>query len=224
MTSAVSAREVRQRVALLGHHSYLYEALSARDNLMVAARFLGAPADRVEALLDRVGLAGRADDPVSAFSAGMRKRLSLARALLQDASVLLLDEPYGELDPPGFALLDRVLDEEASRDVTVLLATHLLDHGRERCDEAIVLEEGRLVWSGPAADLPAPGLGCEAPAGGAAQGLPAAVARARPGHRGVRVRRVGAAAVQLRGRPRGGHACASTPPGSCGWACCSPPP
>jgi heme exporter protein A len=148
--------EVRRRVALLGHHSYLYEALSARDNLTAAARFLGASAERVDALLERVGLAARADDPVSAFSAGMRKRLSLARALLQDATVLLLDEPYGELDPAGFALLDRVLDEQRARGTTVLLATHLLEHGRELCDQAIALDEGRLVWSGAAADLPAP--------------------------------------------------------------------
>ena len=148
---------VRQRVALLGHHSYLYEAFSARDNLTAAARFLGAPAERVEGLLERVGLAVRAEDPVSVFSAGMRKRLSLARALLQEADVLLLDEPYGELDPAGFALLDRVLDEQRSQGRTVLLATHLLEHGRELCDLAVALDEGRLVWSGPARDLPAPG-------------------------------------------------------------------
>lgn len=149
--------EVRRRVALLGHHSYLYEAFSARDNLAAVARFLGAPAGRVEALLERVGLAARADDPVSVFSAGMRKRLSLARALLQEADVLLLDEPYGELDPAGFALLDRVLDEQRARGATVLIATHLLEHGRALCDQAITLDEGRLVWSGAAADLPAPG-------------------------------------------------------------------
>src|SRR5262245_59461356 len=149
--------QVRRRVALLGHHSYLYEALSARDNLTAAARFLGSPPDRVPALLERVGLAARADDPISIFSAGMRKRLSLARALLQEADVLLLDEPYGELDPAGFALLDRVLDEQRSRGTTVLLATHLLEHGRELCDQALALDEGRLVWSGPAAELPAPG-------------------------------------------------------------------
>jgi heme exporter protein A len=148
---------VRQRVALLGHHSYLYEAFSARDNLTAAARFLGAPAERVEALLERVGLAARAEDPISIFSAGMRKRLSLARALLQEAEVLLLDEPYGELDPAGFALLDRVLDEQRARGRTVLLATHLLEHGRELCDRAIALDEGRLVWSGPASELPVPG-------------------------------------------------------------------
>jgi heme exporter protein A len=148
---------VRRQVALLGHHSYQYEALTARENLEISRRFLGAPADRVDALLSEVGLLARADEPVLVFSAGMRKRLALARALLQDARVLLLDEPYGELDPAGFALLDRVLDEQRRRGVTVLLATHLLDHGRALCDEAIALEEGRVIWSGPARDLPDPG-------------------------------------------------------------------
>lgn len=150
--------EVRRRVALLGHRSFLYDALSARQNLEVAAGFLGAgAAARVPGLLHTVGLAERAEDPVSALSAGMRKRLALARALLQDAEVVLLDEPYGELDPSGFRLLDGTLDELKARGATVLLASHLLERGRERCDEAIVLEEGRLVWSGPAADLPDPG-------------------------------------------------------------------
>jgi len=148
---------VRRNVALLGHHSYLYEALSARENLEIARRFLDAAPARVDALLAEVGLDTRADDPVLVFSAGMRKRLALARALLQDARVLLLDEPYGELDPAGFALLDRVLDAQRRRGVTVLLATHLLEHGRALCDQAITLEEGRLVWSGPAAELPEPG-------------------------------------------------------------------
>ena len=150
-----SARaEVRRRIALLGHDSFLYDALSARENLAVAAGFLGPGAEgRVPGLLGTVGLTGRADDPVSSFSAGMRKRLALARALLQEAEVYLLDEPYGELDPPGFRLLETALDELKAKGATVLLASHLLDRGRERCDEAIVLEEGRLAWSGPAAEV-----------------------------------------------------------------------
>jgi heme exporter protein A len=146
--------EVRRRVALLGHHSGLYDALTARENMEVAARFLGRDAaPRVAELLRTVGLAERAGDPVSTFSAGMRKRLSLARTLLQQAEVYLLDEPYGELDPPGFRLVDAALDQLKARGATVLLASHLLDRGRESADEAIVLEEGRLVWSGPAAEL-----------------------------------------------------------------------
>jgi len=151
---------VRQQVALLGHHSFHYEALTARENLEIAASFLGRSIDA--GLLTRVGLAERADDPVSSFSAGMRKRLALARVLLQEAAVVLLDEPYGELDPPGFALLDRVISELRSRGATVIMATHLVERGRALCDRALMLEEGRLAWSGPAALMPA-----EAPGGSA---------------------------------------------------------
>lgn len=149
---------VRRAVALLGHQSYLYEALSARENLEIAASFLGRRAD--PALLARVGLEARADDPVSSFSAGMRKRLALARVLLQAKPIVLLDEPYGELDPPGFALLDGVVGELRASGATVIMATHLVDHGRRLCDHALLLEAGRLAWSGPAAAMPA-----EAPAG-----------------------------------------------------------
>jgi heme exporter protein A len=149
-----SEREaVRHQVALLGHQSFHYEALSAHENLAVAASFLGRPYD--PGLLARVGLEARADDPVLSFSAGMRKRLALARVLLQHKPLVLLDEPYGELDPPGFALLDRVIGELRTSAATVIMATHLVDRGRQLCDHALLLEEGRLAWSGPAAEMPA---------------------------------------------------------------------
>jgi len=158
------AREaVRRKVALLAHQSFLYEALTARENLEVAASFLGRSAEALS-LLARVGLETRADDPVASFSAGMRKRLSLARVLLQQAELVLLDEPYGELDPPGFALLDGVIGELRQRGATVLMATHLIDRGRLLCDRALLLEEGRLVWSGPAREMPAEAPGGSAPA------------------------------------------------------------
>jgi heme exporter protein A len=151
--------EVRRRSALLGHHSFLYEALTALENLQVAARLLGREAGRaglVEKLAE-VRLADRADDPVMTFSAGMRKRLTLARTLLQEASVVLLDEPYGHLDPPGFRLVDEVIDGLRARGATVLLATHLLERGASRCDQALVLEAGRVAWQGRAGDLPREG-------------------------------------------------------------------
>jgi len=144
---------VRHQVALLGHQSFHYEALSAHENLAVAASFLSRPYD--PGLLARVGLEARADDPVLSFSAGMRKRLALARVLLQRKPLVLLDEPYGELDPPGFALLDSVIDELRASAATVIMATHLVDRGRQLCDHALLLEEGRLAWSGPAAEMPA---------------------------------------------------------------------
>jgi heme exporter protein A len=151
-----ATHKVREHVALLSHSSWLYEALSALENMQVAARFLGRDPGReaLLPLLEEVGLAHRADDSVETFSAGMRKRLSLARALLQEASVVLLDEPYGQLDPPGFRLVDSLLDRLRQRGTTVLMATHLLERGAELCDLGAILEEGRLQWFGPAAELP----------------------------------------------------------------------
>jgi heme exporter protein A len=146
----------RRQVALLSHYSNHYEALTALENLAVAARFLGRKADRrsLLPLLEEVGLGERADDPVTTFSAGMRKRLTLARTLLQEAAVVFLDEPYGQLDPPGFRLVDHVIAGLRARGATLLLATHMIERGAAQCDRGLVLEMGRVNWSGPAAELP----------------------------------------------------------------------
>jgi heme exporter protein A len=152
-----ATEEVRRRTALLGHASFTYDALTAIENLRITARFLGRGADRgaLLAALAEVGLADRPDDAVETFSAGMRKRLALARVLMQDAAVVLLDEPYGQLDPPGFRLVDRLLGRLRQAGRTVLMATHLLERGADLCDEGLILESGRVAWAGAAADLPA---------------------------------------------------------------------
>jgi len=148
-------QQVRRLSALLGHHSNFYEALTALENLQVAARFLGRDVSRpaLEERLGEVGLADRADDAVATFSAGMRKRLMLARTLLQDASVVFLDEPYGHLDPPGFRLVDDTIDRLRGRGATVVIATHLLERGAEQSERALLLESGRVAWQGQARDL-----------------------------------------------------------------------
>jgi heme exporter protein A len=149
----------RRAIALLGHRTHLYEPLTAAENLSVCARFLGRSAQRA-AILDRleeVGLAGRADDAVQTFSAGMRQRLALASVMQQEAPVVLLDEPYGHLDPQGFLLVDGLLDSLRRRGATVLMATHLLERGRALCDRALVLEEGRLLFCGPSGQMPQSG-------------------------------------------------------------------
>jgi heme exporter protein A len=162
--------QVRRRTALLAHASYTYDALTALENLAIAARFLGRPHGRepLRAALDEVGLAERADDAVETFSAGMRKRLALARVWLQDGAVVLLDEPYGQLDPPGFRLVDRLLARLREQSRTVLMATHLLERGADLCDRGLVLEAGRLAWSGSAGDLPGEGVAASGLAEGAA--------------------------------------------------------
>ena len=140
-----SRYDVRKALALLSHYSYLYEALSARENLRVAADHSGIDHGHIDGLLERVGLHARRDDVVSTFSAGMRKRLSFARVLLQNPSVVLLDEPYAQLDPDGFALVDGVVRELKSRSVTILMATHQIERASLLADEKLSLAEGRVV-------------------------------------------------------------------------------
>ncbi len=129
---------LRKKIALLSHHSYLYEALTARENLA----FIGKDFD---AMLERVGLAERADDAVSTFSAGMRKRLSFARVLIQKPEIVFLDEPYGQLDPQGFALVDEVVAELKGRGATIVVATHQVEHVVHYADERITLSAGRIA-------------------------------------------------------------------------------
>jgi len=131
--------DVRGVSALLSHASYLYDALSARENLAV----LGISGD-IDKLLDRVGLLARANDVVSTFSAGMRKRLSFARVLMQNAKIVMLDEPYGQLDPEGFTLVDNVIRELRANGVTVVIATHQVEHVTNLADQVITLEAGRV--------------------------------------------------------------------------------
>jgi heme exporter protein A len=150
--------QVRQTVALLGHRTHLYESLTALENLAVVARFLGADAGRQSLLkrLEEVGLGDRGDDPVQTFSAGMRQRLAIARVLQQEPRVVLLDEPYGHLDPPGFLFVDGLLQRLRRQGMTVLMATHLVTRGRKLCDHGLVLEAGRLAYAGSTAQMPQP--------------------------------------------------------------------
>lgn len=152
--------EVRRRTALLSHHSYLYDPLTAFENLQILARFMGQSDNRAQILtsLEQVGLADRAHDAVATFSAGMRKRLALARVLHQRAPIVFLDEPYGALDPPGFRLVREVLASLKADGVTVVLATHQLQRGSELADEALILDAGRVRWTGTARELPAAGV------------------------------------------------------------------
>lgn len=153
---------VRARLSLLGHHSNLYEPLTALENLEVLDGFLERPvgAEGLMHALERVGLAERAGDVVSTFSAGMRKRLQLARLLVKRAPVALLDEPFAALDPAGFRLVEAIIAEQRARGATVVMATHLLERARELGDEAVVLSAGQVSWRGPARELPpAEGVG-----------------------------------------------------------------
>jgi heme exporter protein A len=146
-------QDVRRLTALLAHQNYLYDSLTAKENLIVVADHLGIGRSGVMPVLEQVGLASRAGDTVSTFSAGMRKRLSFARVLLQEPRLVLLDEPYGALDPPGFDLVDEVILALKKRGATILMATHQWERGSAMSDLALVLEEGKVLWQGPASEV-----------------------------------------------------------------------
>jgi len=139
-------RDVRERVAVLMHQPGVYPDLTGRENLRFYARLHGQPHDgaALDAWLGRVGLADAADRPVRTYSRGMIQRLALARIILQDAEVWLLDEPTTGLDASGVALLASVLAEARARGKTVVAVTHDLPALGAAVDRVVRLSGGRV--------------------------------------------------------------------------------
>jgi len=111
------------------------------------------PAARIDAVLEQVGLLARRHDPVRTFSRGMVQRLTIARAILHDPAIMLLDEPYTGLDLQAADMLRAVLEELAASNRTVILTTHNLEQGLEMCDRAAILNKGKVAWQGARAGL-----------------------------------------------------------------------
>src|SRR5207244_7280580 len=105
---------------------------------------------RIQSLLDRVGLNRRASDPVRAFSRGLHQRLGIARVMLHDPSLILLDEPYTGLDANAVETLNQMLDEAAAAGKTIILTTHDLDQGLRGATRAVIVDRGKVVFSGSA--------------------------------------------------------------------------
>ena len=103
-------------------------------------------------LLDRVGLRRRAHDAVRSFSRGLHQRVGIARVLLHNPSLILLDEPYTGLDAHAVEMLNAVLDEAIEAGKTVILTTHDLEQGLRAATRAVIIDRGRLVFSGEARD------------------------------------------------------------------------
>jgi ABC-2 type transport system ATP-binding protein len=133
--------------------SGFHPARSARNHLRAVAAVDGIGDDRVEEVLDLVGLGAEAARSVGGYSMGMRQRLELARALLGDPDVLVLDEPANGLDPQGIAWLRSFLRWFASQGRVVLISSHLLAEAAQTVDEVIVLNRGRMAGHGPLAEL-----------------------------------------------------------------------
>jgi heme exporter protein A len=137
----------RRLVGLLGHQSYLYGDLSARENLRFYGRLydIESPNARISRVLADVGLASRADEPVRNLSRGLQQRASLARAILHEPEVLLLDEPETGLDETAQELLAHLISDWAHEGRSIVLASHRLDWAQELTDRALVLDRGMII-------------------------------------------------------------------------------
>ena len=129
------------QVGYLGHEPLLYRELSGRENLRYHARLHGVGDARVEEMLEGVGMAGRADDPVRDLSKGLVQRLAAARAVLHDPALLLLDEPRANLDPAAAELLEPLIGRASGR--TRVLVSHDVEGALGESDVSIGLKDGR---------------------------------------------------------------------------------
>jgi ABC-2 type transport system ATP-binding protein len=130
-----------------------YPGLTGAQNLAVLATAAGHDPAQIPALLELVGLAARADDRFRRYSFGMKQRLGIAGALLGDPRLLILDEPINGLDPAGVHEMRGLIGRLAGGERTVLVSSHVLAELEQVCDWLIVIEGGRLVYQGPAAEL-----------------------------------------------------------------------
>jgi ABC-2 type transport system ATP-binding protein len=153
----ISDRRTLAGVGYMHENHAFPRYLSAAELLGFSGGLSGVPGDavggRVEALLERVGLADRKHEPIARYSKGMVQRLGLAQALINDPDLLILDEPTEGLDLNGRFLLRQVVRERKAAGKTVLVVSHVLTEVQELCDTAAVLVGGRVVFTGELSHL-----------------------------------------------------------------------
>ncbi|MGZ4175345.1 MAG: ABC transporter ATP-binding protein [Solirubrobacteraceae bacterium] len=160
-TMRISGRAVPQeraavlaRVGAIVEEPHFHRHLSGRENLRVIAAARGPETrGRIDGALRRVGLTDRANDRVRTYSQGMRQRLGVARCLLADPELLILDEPMNGLDPGGILEFRTMIGELTDEGRTVFLSSHLLDEVEKTCDAAAVIDRGRIIAQGPISEL-----------------------------------------------------------------------
>jgi ABC-2 type transport system ATP-binding protein len=148
-----STHETRKKIGAVLEHPIFYPYLSGQKNLELTAMIKGAPVDHIARVLDVVELTARKDDQYRTYSLGMKQRLAIASALLNDPVVLILDEPTNGLDPMGIAEIRQIIKKIAADDKTIILASHLLDEVQKVCSHFAILRKGNLVHTGPVDDV-----------------------------------------------------------------------
>ncbi len=145
--------EARRRIGFVLENDGLFDGLTAAENLALFARLYGVSRPKVGELLELVGLGGKEGDRVGTFSKGMRQRLALARALLHDPELLVLDEPTAGLDPTGQMEVRELIRELAGGGKTVFLSSHNLDEVERLCNRIALIHHGEIRLQGDMREL-----------------------------------------------------------------------
>jgi ABC-2 type transport system ATP-binding protein len=151
-------REALARVGAIVEEPRFHGHLTGRENLkIVAAARDAASTARIPDALARVGLGHRADDRVKTYSLGMRQRLGIARCLIADPALLILDEPMNGLDPAGILEMRHLIRAFVEEGRTVFLSSHLLDEVEKTCDQVAIVDQGRVILQGPVSEVASSG-------------------------------------------------------------------
>jgi len=157
MNPAADGPAIRARLGVVPQEDTLDTEMLVRDNLHVYGRYFGLPRavirERTERLLDFVQLADRADDKVEPLSGGMKRRLTIARSLINEPEILILDEPTTGLDPQARHVVWDRLYRLKQQGTTLILTTHYMDEAEQLCDRLVVMDKGRIAAEGAPHEL-----------------------------------------------------------------------
>ncbi len=143
-----TTHEALKKVGAIIERPNFYPYMTAKENLELVCKIKGTPLLKVEEKLELVGLLERKNDKFRTFSLGMKQRLAIASALLNDPEILILDEPTNGLDPQGIRQIRDIIKIIASQGTTILLASHLLDEVEKVCSHVVVLQKGVMLYQG----------------------------------------------------------------------------
>jgi ABC-2 type transport system ATP-binding protein len=144
----VETHEALKKVGAIIERPNFYPYMTAKQNLELVCKIKNIDYSKVQEKLALVGLVDRQDSKFSTFSLGMKQRLAIASALLNDPEILILDEPTNGLDPQGIHQIRDIIRLIASQGTTILLASHLLDEVEKVCSHVLVLQKGKILYSG----------------------------------------------------------------------------
>ena len=145
--------KARLRIGALIETPNFYPYLSAWKNLEIIATIKGCDHSRIDRVLDEVQLLDRKNDEFKTFSLGMKQRLAIASALLNDPEVLVLDEPTNGLDPQGINEIRNIILQQKAKGKTIILASHLLNEVEKVCSDVVIIKKGEVLKSGKVEDI-----------------------------------------------------------------------